>query len=153
MRAMIVGLALVIAAAAGCGGRSDEEAVATVTAPPVTTQTPADPLERRLTRAGYHVVRNPTLAGARVSLTTGVKDMIVYIVDFESARAAATYAAQVARTARKAPKHVVARRAGNTVYSAVAAESPTATAVPGPVLELIRDAEGRRARPVRLSPQ
>jgi hypothetical protein len=152
---MLVGGGMVLALAAGCGG-GDEEAVVTLTAAPTPTPTqpsPADPLERRLTRAGYHVVRNPDLARARVSLTTGVRDMIVYIVDFETSRAAAAYAKEVAKTARRTPKQVVARRAGNTVYSAVAAESPTATATPGPLLELIRDAEGRRARPVRLGPR
>lgn len=79
--------------------------------------------------------------------------MIVYIVGFRSVKDAAAYAQQVAETARGSPKHVVARRVGARVYSAVAAESPDATAAPAQVLELIRAAEGAKARPIRLSPR
>jgi hypothetical protein len=150
---VILAASALLAAAAGCGG-GDEEAATTVLAPAPTTASgePASRIERRLSRAGYHVVANPT-SDAELSLTTGVKHMIVYIAGFGSASAAADYARVVAATARKTPKQVIARRVGKNVYSAVAAESPTAIAAPGPLSELIAAAEGKRSRVIRVSPR
>ena len=150
---VLLAASALLATFAGCGG-DDEEAATTVLAPAPTTQSgePASRIERRLARAGYHVVANQT-SDAELSLTTGVQHMIIYIVGFDSASAAADYARAVAATARRTPKQVVARRVGKNVYSAVAAESPTATAAPGPLTELIRAAEGKRSRVIRVSPR
>jgi hypothetical protein len=151
----LVAATALLALVAGCGG-SDEEVTTLPTAPPPATAqatSNVDPLERRLTRAGYYVVRNPDSTRRRLSLTTGVGRMIVYIVGFRREGDVASYARSVAETARATPRQVVARRVRKHVYSAVAAEGPDAQATPGPLLELIRDAEGLRARPVRLSPR
>jgi hypothetical protein len=155
IRAAIIGVVVLIAVLSACGGSDDEVTTLTAAPPPATTQATSrvEPLERRLTRAGYYVVQNPDSTRQRLSLTTGVGRMIVYIVGFRRSSDAAAYARSVAETARKAPRHVVARRVRTNVYSAVAAEGPDAEATPGPLLELIRDAEGRRARPVRLGPR
>jgi hypothetical protein len=146
------GLALVLAA--GCGGGSDEAVTTTAAAAPAPAQggAPQSGIERRLSDADYHVVRNAAPRG-QLSLTTGAKQMIVYIVRFRTAREAAVQARGVAATARKNPRQVVARRVGRTVYSAVAAESPEATADPAPLAELIKTAEGRRAKAIRISPR
>lgn len=154
IRVALAAAALALLLVAGCGGGSDEAATTTAEAAPAPTPAgaPQSPIERRLSDADYHVVRNPAPKG-QLSLTTGAKQMIVYIVRFRTAREAATQAREVAATARRNPRQVVARRVGRTVYSAVAAESPEATADPAPLAELIETAEGRRAKAVRISPR
>ena len=152
-RAALLAGAVALAGAAGCSGDS-EEAVTTVVATPSAAQSGprTGPIQRRLTRDGYHVIANPVPDG-RLSLTTGIRQMIVYIEGFRNGAGAAAYARTVSATARDAPGQVVARRVGRRVYTAVAAEAPGARASPDPLLELIRTAEGRRAKPVRLSPR
>jgi len=79
--------------------------------------------------------------------------MIVYIVGFRTERGAAAYAQTVSATAAKAPEQVIARRVGKRVYTAVAAEGPSANATPQPLVELIEAAEGAKVKPVPLSPR
>jgi hypothetical protein len=154
---VLASIGLLIGGLAACGGGSDESAV--IESLPVQPgPAPAAPgsIERRLSRAGYHVERGsvpPDLAGGRVFLTTGVGPMIVYIVGFRTAPQATAYGQAVTQTARAAPKQVVARRVGKNVYSGVVAERPDAVAPVAPLLEAVRAAEGKKARLIRLSPR
>jgi hypothetical protein len=149
---VLLAASALLLAAVGCGG-GDEEAATTASTPPTTQSgAPASRIERRLSRAGYHVVANRAAEGD-LSLTTGVKRMIVFIVGFPTLKEADGYARRTTAIASRTPGQVVARRVGARIYTAVAAEEPTARAEPGPLLELITAVEGAKAKPVRLSPR